>query len=104
MVRALISAGANMDVLDATGRTPLHYACARGHRAVVVFLLLNRACTRQTVSEEDTPLHLAAYHNHAGVIEDLLSFGRAFTGFDNAKGLTGTHRVGGETFELSHER
>ncbi|CAM9171731.1 unnamed protein product [Laminaria digitata] len=91
VVRALTCAGASMDVLDATGWTPLHYACARGHRAVVVFLLLNRARAPPTVSEEDSPLHLAAYHNHAGVIEDLLSFGKAFTEFHNAKGLTALH-------------
>lgn len=91
VVRALISAGANIDVLDATGRTPLHYACTLGHRAVVVFLLLSRACTRTTASEEDTPLHLAAARNHAGVIEDLFSFGKDFTGSTNAHGLTALH-------------
>lgn len=42
-VRALIGAGARVNVLDANGWTPLHHACTQGHRGVVLLFLLKGA-------------------------------------------------------------
>ncbi|CAM9927306.1 unnamed protein product, partial [Laminaria digitata] len=59
--RALTSAGARIDALDAYGWTPLQYACNNGHGGVVVFLLLKGACAQKgPTGQRDPPLHLAA--------------------------------------------
>lgn len=90
-VRAVASApGANVDVADTRGWTPLHVAANAGHRGAVVFLLLKGANAQlKTVREGDSPLHLAAANNQAGVIEDLLALGNACVGLCNNAGQTG---------------
>lgn len=43
MVRLLLSAGMNVDTVDPTGRTPLHWAVSSGHIGVVRILIAHRA-------------------------------------------------------------
>lgn len=90
-VRAIASApDANVDAVDTRGWTPLHVAANAGHRGAVVFLLLKGANAQlKTVREGDSPLHLAAANNCAGVVEDLLALGNGCVGLCNNAGQTG---------------
>ncbi|XP_050700935.1 adhesion G protein-coupled receptor L4-like isoform X2 [Eriocheir sinensis] len=75
-VRALLSAGANVNVTDSLGWTPLHNAAYTGQADMVRVLLMHQA-------NPDTPepvhgrssLHLAAYSGHAEVVSLLLDAG-----------------------------
>ena len=72
---------------DDEGRTPLHYASANGHDAIVKFLLEKG----QDVSQQDkvglTPLHQAAMRGKVSTVELLLSKG-ANTEAKDANGNT----------------
>lgn len=43
MVKLLIEAGANINIQDESGNTPLHYSAANGKKDVVKYLLENKA-------------------------------------------------------------
>lgn len=43
MVKLLIEAGANINIQDESGNTPLHYSAANGKKDVVKYLLDNKA-------------------------------------------------------------
>ena len=45
MVKLLIEAGANINIQDESGNTPLHYSAANGKKDVVKYLLDNKADT-----------------------------------------------------------
>ncbi|KAJ3320367.1 Set3 complex subunit with deacetylase activity, meiotic-specific repressor of sporulation proteins, partial [Gonapodya sp. JEL0774] len=75
-VRALIDAGAQVDLHDNAGWTPLHEACLSG-RTEVAELLLKRGAdvTAAALESGDTPLHDAAENGHVGAVEVLLRHG-----------------------------
>ncbi|KAM4629266.1 CARD- and ANK-domain containing inflammasome adapter protein [Polymixia lowei] len=72
---------------DMDGSTPLHYAAASGHYAVVTALL--RALKKKEIDERNvwrkTPLHAAAEKGHDGVAELLLGAGAKINAIDNSK-------------------
>lgn len=51
--------GAGVDVVDAWGRTPLHWAVTNGHRTVVVVLLAASAAVDACDAQGETPLAVA---------------------------------------------
>ena len=44
IARALVTSGADVDKCDEQGWTPLHFACWRGHKTVVVYLIEEAGC------------------------------------------------------------
>jgi hypothetical protein len=67
--------GNNIDSLDATERTPLHWACRRAHGEVVSLLLQNGAKPDQADYQGTKPIHEAAKRNHAAIVKILLDAG-----------------------------
>lgn len=59
--------GAAIDVADASGRTPLHYAAGGGHVESVGKLIIAGAGVGLQDAQGYTPAHLAAMHGHAEV-------------------------------------
>lgn len=55
--------------------TPLHLACAEGHKEVAEMLIFYRANVDAREYREETPLHWASQEGHKEVVELLLSKG-----------------------------
>ncbi|MEU1147862.1 ankyrin repeat domain-containing protein [Streptomyces sp. NPDC005863] len=72
-----LHAGAEVDAVSTTGRTPLDLAVYAGHTETVRLLLAAGADPRQRAGEygELTPLCLAAMHGHTAVVGILLDAG-----------------------------
>ena len=84
----LYDQGADLEMCDQVGRTPLHIAALFGRESVAEFLL---ACAVNVDGPGDhsgnTPLHLSARGGHAGIVRVLLQFG-ASTKLINSGGMT----------------
>jgi len=76
VLRALDKGGDDVNCRDALGRTPLHYAAARGRREVVCLLLQRKADPNAIDEARATALHRAAARGHE-VIVSLLVRGSA---------------------------
>ena len=59
---------------DAYGDPPLYHATLAGHREIVEILVHHEAEIDEVI-EEGTPLSLAVYRGHAGVVETLIKMG-----------------------------
>eukprot|EP01105_Mastigella_eilhardi_P004655 TRINITY_DN1621_c0_g1_i1.p1 TRINITY_DN1621_c0_g1~~TRINITY_DN1621_c0_g1_i1.p1 ORF type:complete len:855 (+),score=180.12 TRINITY_DN1621_c0_g1_i1:37-2601(+) len=78
IVKLLLERGADVNrPQPADGRTPMHFACARGSRDLVATLLKAGAGASVSASSRSgaTPLHRAAAHNFVSVVELLLDAG-----------------------------
>ncbi|KAJ3454410.1 hypothetical protein MRS44_018304 [Fusarium solani] len=64
-----------LDLEDSLGRTPLSYAAANGHEAVVKLLLDKGADTESKDQNGQTPLSYAAANGHEAVVKLLLDKG-----------------------------
>ncbi|XP_018905298.2 ankyrin repeat domain-containing protein 27 [Bemisia tabaci] len=75
IVDLLLSYGANPNVQDYSGSTPLHYAAARGHQnALLLILHATSDIIEQPDNEGNTALHLATENGHDGCVKALLYF------------------------------
>jgi ankyrin repeat protein len=72
-VRRLLSAGADINVMDQNGWTPLHWACLRRHLQVFKELVEHGADIEVETSYGSTPLHLAAIYGHLPFVIELLN-------------------------------
>lgn len=64
----------DVNVADADGLTPLHFAAYKGNLPIVQFLVANKArVNTATRTTKVTPLHLAAQQGHRDVVDFLLS-------------------------------
>ncbi|CAN0048771.1 unnamed protein product [Ectocarpus fasciculatus] len=73
--KALIMAGADVNVLNATNDRPLHLAIKGGHVGMAENLLLSGANPVQAGSNGDFPIHLAARHGLDEVVLALVQKG-----------------------------
>jgi len=71
----LLDAGADPDVRDGHGRSPLYWAAATGQVAVVELLLARSADIHLAARSGDTPLVVAAQNGHEDVVRALLEHG-----------------------------
>jgi len=74
-VKQFIDAGADVDVRDKWGNTPIHYACELGHTDVVRLLLKRGADVNECDEISWTPLHVACEHGYANLVRLLLERG-----------------------------
>ena len=78
----------DVNIRDEQGKTPLHYACAKDHLPIVVFLISKGAQINAKDGRGWTPLHYAASSwGCFDVVEYLVNRG-AKKNVKNAKGLT----------------
>jgi len=76
MVRALLeTSGANKDLADEYGYTPLHLACEQGHVEVVRRLIESGANKDLADKYGETPLHIACIEGHLEVARLLIQSG-----------------------------
>ncbi len=66
---------ANVNVQDDNNNTALHYACWKGHTAVVKLLLDAGADINMTNRAGSTPLHSACGNGHLQSVKALLAVG-----------------------------
>ncbi|XP_013774828.1 tyrosine-protein kinase shark-like [Limulus polyphemus] len=73
----LLDAGANVNIKDAKGLTPLHYACRLNHASTAKLLIEEGGANVQCRAIENgwVPLHEAANSGHLTVIQVLLEVG-----------------------------
>lgn len=60
--------GAAISSLDKEGLSALSWACLKGHREVVQYLVEKGATTDQTDKNGRTPLDLAAFYGDADIV------------------------------------
>ncbi|RDW73411.1 ankyrin-3 [Coleophoma cylindrospora] len=65
----------SVDCHDADDRTPLHWACARGHTTMASLLLECGAAPNAEDCQGVKPIHDAARKNHASIVKMLLEAG-----------------------------
>jgi ankyrin repeat protein len=65
----------NVNVVDDSGRTPLHHAIEAGHLEIVRFLLKQGAKIDMSRSDKSTPCHIAAATGNVEVLRLLLGRG-----------------------------
>ncbi len=73
LVGLLLSGGADANVRDLNGNTPLSLACKFGHGATVVALLEAKADPWVSGSKGNTALHYACFAGHLEIVERLLA-------------------------------
>ena len=75
-VRSLLDRGAEVNLAQGDGMTPLHWAAERGHASVADLLISASADVEaKTRIGSYTPLHLASRGGHSGVVQRLLEAG-----------------------------
>ena len=75
VTKVLISTGADVNVKDINGTTPLHSAIINGKKAVAELLIENGAELNAVTSSGQTPLHCAVSGDLRELVELLLSSG-----------------------------
>ena len=92
-IRKLYSKGTDINIVDSSGYTALHYASRNGHTELVNLLISYGACVNcVTKAGKDTPLHRAAYVGNLDVIKTLLSAGASIKQ-QNVDGQTCFHKA-----------
>ncbi|XP_029461983.1 BRCA1-associated RING domain protein 1 isoform X2 [Rhinatrema bivittatum] len=74
-VEELLISGADPNVKDNAGWTPLHEACNLGHEKVVILLLQHMALVNTAGYQNETPLHDAVKNGHVNIVKLLLNHG-----------------------------
>ncbi len=67
----LISKGADLNVTDSKGQTPLHCVAARGMKEIAAKMIANGAKKNVKDNEGKTPLNLASDSEHEEVVKLL---------------------------------
>lgn len=105
IAKQLVSYGADVNVVDQNGLTPLHHAARENYPDIVAYLLKNKAFPRVhgTVFGR-TPLHLAAIEGNQEIVTQLLATGVNPDGLDtlhhSALDYAFAHNYRGIAYEL----
>lgn len=75
IVELLLTNGADVDLTNERGETPLHRAVNTGNTGIVEMLLEAGAQVNAKTNTKITPLHVAAYKGIRGIVEMLLEAG-----------------------------
>lgn len=92
-----IAVGKDVNMQDAEGRSPLHYAAAHNHTRVAKVLTEAGANTEVADSKANTPLHYAAGYGRLDVVDILLQAGA------NAAAVNHTGKTALELAKLSEQ-
>ncbi len=82
-----INKGANVNVFNKHGNTPLHFAVKHGDENLVLYLISKGANVNKPGLFDDTPLHLARYY-HEDEISKILEDAGAIKTLTNKYGLS----------------
>lgn len=83
----LLGIGANPNILDDLGSTPMHYAALRGHQGAIEALLAANVHPDTRDTDGNTPLHYAAFQGHVACAITLI-FGFAKVDAKSTSGRT----------------
>jgi ankyrin repeat protein len=86
-IRRLLSVGADVNVRDSSGNTPLHWASGHGNFPVVTELVEHGADIEAKDNGGDTPLHWASWNGRVAIVQALLSSGANIFAANNIGGL-----------------
>eukprot|EP00744_Colponema_vietnamica_P007045 GILI01010177.1.p1 GENE.GILI01010177.1~~GILI01010177.1.p1 ORF type:complete len:256 (+),score=47.01 GILI01010177.1:61-768(+) len=75
IVLLLLNQGANVNVVDSFGSTPLHYACHQGAFDVAILLVQAKARINVANKSGHTPLHKACMSGNVLLVRFLLDYG-----------------------------
>ncbi|CAL1531971.1 unnamed protein product [Lymnaea stagnalis] len=85
--------GSDVNNVDKSGYTALHYACRNGHIKVCRTLLSYKADVNvATIASKATPLHRAAYMGHSQIVSLLMTHGADPKAID-CDGMTALHKA-----------
>ena len=83
-VEQLLATGAvDNDHRGLGGANALHYACHRGHAAIVLALLNANFFVNARNDAGETPMHLAVYNGHLLIVEQLIDSGADINAVNN---------------------
>ncbi len=99
-VKALLEKGADKNIKDMYGRTPLHHAIWKGHAPVVEYLVEKGADVEAEDFEKERPLHWAAVFGRISSIRCLLAHGANLEAEDK-NGFRPLHKAVRETREAA---
>ncbi|MCX6376491.1 MAG: ankyrin repeat domain-containing protein [Armatimonadetes bacterium] len=99
LTRALIDAGADINMTNGKGVTPLHVALLGGQDAIVTLLLQRGADVNKEAGGGVTPLHIATALGKKEITASLISAGAQVDAGDN-HGNTALHRAASNTVAL----
>jgi len=74
MVKMLLSHGAQVNVADMAGNTPLHTATIYGHTELVKLLLQHAAEVYRKGQHGALAIHMAAHEGHANLVRLFCQF------------------------------
>ena len=93
LVQVLIGAGADIEVKDGSGCSPLHTACEKGELAIVQMLVEAGADVRVVDDRGNTCLLLAADHGHTETVRYLVNLPKVDVNHRNMSRLTALDRA-----------
>ena len=98
----LIAEGANVNMVDSAGVTPLHFAADRGHKEIVHLLISKGADVNACTKSGSTPSHWAADRGYNDIMEILILNGANINAV--ARGdITPLHNAVGRGHKDAHE-
>jgi len=78
MVKMLLSRGAQVNVADMAGNTPLHTATIYGHTELVKLLLQHAAEVYRKGQHGALAIHMAAHEGHANLVRLFCQFAEVY--------------------------
>jgi len=97
IVKLLVSKGANLNLINKSGLTPLMWAIEKGHTAIAKFLLSSGADITISDTQGFTALHKAVLNGNTEVLSAIISASKNVSEFKinafSGQGLTALHQA-----------